>query len=134
MRSAQEGEIREVTRRWADRFNARDAAALTALYDLDAVLWGTLSPEIISTFVGVKGYFDSACTSPMALTVVFDKEVVRPCEDIMLNSGSYTFTFVRDGQQQQFPARFSMVFRKRGGQWLIVDHHSSAKPQAPKAQ
>lgn len=132
MTSAQESEIRVVTKRWADRFNARDVAALTALYDRDAVLWGTLSPEIISTPLGVKGYFDTACASPMALTVAFDSEVVRLCGDTMLNSGSYTLTFVRDGQQQNFLARFSMVFRKSGDQWLIVDHHSSAKPQAPK--
>jgi uncharacterized protein (TIGR02246 family) len=126
-------EAQTITRRWADRFNARDAAALAALYDPEAVLWGTLSSEIISTPQGVRSYFDAACASPMVLTVAFDDEMVRRCNDLILNAGSYTFAFVQDGQRQLFPARFSMALRKRDGQWLIVDHHSSAKPAPKKA-
>jgi len=129
----EKSEVQAITRRWADRFNARDAAALAALYDAEAVLWGTLSSEIISSPQGVQSYFDAACASPMALTVAFDEEIIRRCSDLVLNAGSYTFAFTQDGQRQLFPARFSMVLRKRDGQWLIVDHHSSAKPAPKKA-
>lgn len=127
-------EIASVTKAWAERFNSRDAAGLSALYDSVAVLWGTLSPTISATPRAVREYFDKACASPMVLTVTFDDQFIRSCDDTMLNSGSYTFAFVRDGKQQLFPARFSMTFRKRGNRWLIVDHHSSARPSATQSQ
>ena len=130
----EKSEVQAITRRWADRFNARDAAALAALYDSEAVLWGTLSSEIISTPQGVRSYFDAVCASPMAFTVAFDDEIVRQYGDLSLNSGNYTFAFMQEGQRQLFSARFSMVLLKRDGQWLIVDHHSSAKPAPKKAQ
>jgi hypothetical protein len=30
------------------------------------------------------------------------------------------------------PARYSFTYVKRGEAWLIVDHHSSSMPSAPK--
>jgi len=52
--------------------------------------------------------------------------------DMAINTGSYTFSQVDDGKEVLRPARFSFVYRKTGGKWLIVDHHSSAVPEAPK--
>ncbi len=98
------------------------------LYDRDAVLWGTLSPEMISTPEGIRQYFDAVCASSIALRVSFDEQLIRACGDAMLNSGCYTFAFVQDGHEQSFAARFSMTFQKQGSQWLILDHHSSARP------
>jgi hypothetical protein len=34
----------------------------------------------------------------------------------------------RDGKAVVRPARFSLVYRNRGGRWLIMDHHSSVVP------
>jgi len=127
----QAGEIELVTKTWADAFNIRDAAALASLYATDAVLWGTLSAKITSTPDGVRQYFEATCRSPMALAVVFDEQLIRACGDLMLNSGTYTFSFERDGKRQHFPARFSMAFRYDRGRWLIVDHHSSGMPTVP---
>lgn len=121
-------EVEAVTQAWATHFNNRQAASLAMLYHPNAVLWGTLSPDIISTPEGVRLYFDAVCTSPIALRVSFEDELIRSCGDAMLNSGKYTFTFVEDGSQHSFLARFSMTIRKQDGKWLIADHHSSARP------
>jgi uncharacterized protein (TIGR02246 family) len=54
--------------------------------------------------------------------------------DTAINSGIYTFTF-NDGSAVQ--ARFSYVYKyfEELGKWLIVEHHSSAMPEAaPKAE
>jgi hypothetical protein len=40
--------------------------------------------------------------------------------------------YVKDGQAQTIPARYSFVYVKQGGKWLIVDHHSSAMPAPPR--
>jgi hypothetical protein len=44
----------------------------------------------------------------------------------------YTFSYVKDGETKSLPARYSFTYVKRGEAWLIVDHHSSAMPSAPK--
>lgn len=122
--------IESVTKAWTEKFNSRDVAGICGLYDSEAVLWGTLSPTICVTPQAVRQYFDKAFASPMVLTVTFDEQHIRNCGDTMLNSGSYTLAFMRDGKHQLFPARFSMTFRNRDNRWLIVDHHSSARPSA----
>lgn len=125
--------IESVTKAWTEKFNSRDVEGLCALYDSEAVLWGTLSPTICATPQAVRQYFDKAGTSPMVLTVAFDEQYIRTCDNTMLDSGSYTFAFIRDGKQQLLQARFSMTFRKLGNRWLIVDHHSSARPSATQS-
>ena len=121
-------EIEAVTKAWANNFNNRQVASLAMLYGPTAALWGTLSPEIVSTPEGIRQYFDAVCASPMALRVSFDEQLIRTCGDAMLNTGRYTFTFVQDGREQSFAARFSMTLQKQDNQWLILDHHSSARP------
>jgi hypothetical protein len=49
-----------------------------------------------------------------------------------VNTGYYTFSYVKDGETKTFPARYSLTFVKNGERWLIVDHHSSAMPPPPK--
>ena len=45
-----------------------------------------------------------------------------------INSGNYTFSELRDGKSVLTPARFTFVFHRREGKWMIVDHHSSRMP------
>ena len=44
---------------------------------------------------------------------------VRVWGDTAANTGSYTFTDMRDGQTVRRPARFSFVFRLVNGRWVI---------------
>jgi hypothetical protein len=52
--------------------------------------------------------------------------------EMAINTGSYTFSNVRDGQPVTRPARFSFTYRQRDGRWMIVDHHSSDVPSPPR--
>jgi hypothetical protein len=45
-----------------------------------------------------------------------------------IDSGLYNFFFVREGKALLVPARYTFVYRKRDGKWLIVEHHSSRVP------
>jgi hypothetical protein len=48
-----------------------------------------------------------------------------------INTGYYTFSYVKDGESKSIPARYSLTFVNDGDKWMIVDHHSSTMPPAP---
>ena len=48
--------------------------------------------------------------------------------NVAISSGFYIRTATDNGKTVQTPARFTFVYARRGGQWLIVAHHSSALP------
>jgi len=125
-------DVAAATQAWADAFNKCDPARIAALYEEEPVLWGTVSPGIITNAQGVRQYFDRVCSSPTPPKVAFTEQIIQIRGDAAVNSGSYTFTVMRDGKPTPFPARYSMTFRRSGTQWLIVSHHSSAKPAPPK--
>jgi hypothetical protein len=124
-------QIGSATQVWSDVLNKCDPGRIAALYDPQAILWGTVSPTI-SSGPGIRQYFDRVCGSPTPPKVAFTEQFVRVYGDTAVNSGSYTFTIVRDGKPTPLPGRYSMTFRKSGDQWLIVDHHSSLRPAPPK--
>jgi uncharacterized protein (TIGR02246 family) len=112
---------------WRAAYDSRDPARITALYDSDAVLWGTTAKTMASSPAAIAEYFKDAAARPNA-RVSFGEQNVRVYGDVAVNTGYYTFSGLRDGQPTQRPARYTLVFRKREGEWLIVDHHSSYVP------
>jgi hypothetical protein len=66
------------------------------------------------------------------LKVAFGNQLISVYGGAAVNTGYYTFSFVKDGETKSFPARYSFTYVKRGDDWLIVDHHSSAMPSPPK--
>ena len=117
---------------WSEAFNKCDAAAVARLYAADAALWGTVSQTIISTPEGIRQYFDRVCQAPTPPKVAFGEQLIRVHGDAATNSGSYTFTVMRDGKPMPLAARYTLAYRKAGDRWLIVDHHSSLRPPPPK--
>jgi hypothetical protein len=60
--------------------------------------------------------------------VAFGDQLVRVYGNTAINTGYYTFSYVKDGETRRIPARYSFTYVKNGERWLIVDHHSSAMP------
>ena len=125
-------QVASVTQAWAEAMTSHDAERVLALYDSDAVLWGTRSPTLRGTPATVREYFNILRTVPPSYKAVLGEQRIRIYGDTAINTGTYTFSEVRDGKEIVRPARFSFVFRNRDGRWLIVDHHSSAVPSTPK--
>ena len=121
-------DVAAATQAWVDGMNHHDVAAVLALYDPQAVLWGTRSPTLRDNPTAVRDYFKILDTVPPSYKVVVDQQRIRVYGDVAINTGAYTFSEMRDDKPLVRPARFSFVFRKRDGRWLIVDHHSSAVP------
>src|SRR5215467_2842331 len=125
-------DVAAATQAWADAMTGHDVERVLALYDSDAVLWGTRSPALRDTPAALREYFNILRTVPPSYKAVLGEQRVRIYGDLAINTGTYTFSEVRDGKEIARPARFSFVYRKRDGRWLIVDHHSSAVPEPPK--
>ena len=116
------------TEDWRTAYDSRHPQRITALYAADAALWGTTLKALATTPAAVAEYFKDAPARPDA-RVVFGEQNIRVYGDLAANSGTDTFTGVRDGKPVSLPARFSMTFRRQEGKWLIIDHHSSWMPQ-----
>jgi uncharacterized protein (TIGR02246 family) len=113
---------------WAETFAAESPDRILALYDREAVLWGTLSPTRRDNPDAIRDYFVKAFPALPERKVVFKDPLVRVYDDVAINTGYYTFSWVKDGQPKSLPARYSFTYLKRDGRWTVVDHHSSAMP------
>jgi hypothetical protein len=96
--------------------------------DPEAVLWGTRSASLRDTPATVRDYFKILQSVPPSYRVALGEQRIRIYGDLAINTGTYTFSGDRDGKPTMRPARFSFVYRNRGGRWLIVDQRSSAVP------
>jgi uncharacterized protein (TIGR02246 family) len=117
---------------WARALGEDDPDKVLPLYSGDAVLWGTLSPTLRADRAALRDYFVTAFKVLPGLKVVFGDQSIRVYGGTAVNTGYYTFSYVKGGETKSLPARYSFAYVKSGENWLIVDHHSSAMPPAPK--
>lgn len=122
-----EDDVRAATARWIDAFNRKDAKGLVALYAPDAVFFGTTSPVLRDSPELVWGYFQGLPRLADSVMSVGDARV-QVLGDTAVHTGFYTRSQVRDGKTVENRARFTFVYARRGGEWRIVTHHSSAAP------
>jgi uncharacterized protein (TIGR02246 family) len=125
-------EVAEATQTWAQALGEDDPDKVLPLYAEDAVLWGTLSPTVRADRAALRDYFVTAFRVLPGLKVAFGDQLIRVYGNTAVNTGYYTFSYIKDGETKSLPARYSFTFVKNGERWLIVDHHSSAMPTPPK--
>jgi uncharacterized protein (TIGR02246 family) len=125
-------EVAQTTMAWGRALGEDDPDKVLPLYSEDAVLWGTLSPTVRADRAALRDYFVTAFKVLPSLKVTFGDQLIRVYDGTAVNTGYYTFSYVKDGETKSLPARYSFTYVKRGDAWLIVDHHSSAMPSAPK--
>jgi uncharacterized protein (TIGR02246 family) len=121
-------EVAAATAKWGEVFVDDNPDALLALYAPDAVLWGTLSPTIRQGPAALREYFVAAYKALPGHKVSFGEQLIRVYGNTAINSGYYTFSYVKDGETRTIPARYTLVFVKGDKGWLIADHHSSTMP------
>ena len=125
-------DVAAATLKWAQALGEDDPDKVLSFYSDDAVLWGTLSPTVRADRAALRDYFVTAFKVLPGLKVAFGDQLIRVYDSTAVNTGYYTFSFVKDGETKSLPARYSFTYVKRGDDWLIVDHHSSAMPSPPK--
>src|SRR5256885_12164662 len=117
---------------WARALGENDPDKVLPLYANDDVLWATISPTVRADRAALRDYFLTAFKALPGLKVAFGDQLVRVYGTTAVNTGYYTFSYVQNGEAKTLPARYSFTYVQSGDRWLIVDHHSSAMPPAPK--
>jgi len=112
--------------RWATAFNSNDVQALVNLYAPDAVLLGTTGFSLVEGQAAIRDYFSRLATSGDKVAIG-EQKVALLDDNVAYVTGIYEFTASRGGETRKAPAGFTMVLIKRGGDWLIVHHHSSRR-------
>lgn len=125
-------DVGAATMKWAQTLGENDPDKVVALYASDGVLWGTLSQTVRADRAALRDYFVTAFRVLPKLKVSFGQQLIRVYGQTAVNTGDYTFSYLKDGETKTWPARYSFTLVKDGETWMIVDHHSSAMPAPPR--
>lgn len=109
---------------WNAALQSGDPKNVVALYEPDAILLPTVSNRVRHNHQEIEDYFVHFLSKGPEGKI--DESNVRQFDELAINSGIYTFTF-KDGSVVQ--ARYTFVYRKNGGVWKILEHHSSKMPE-----
>ena len=110
---------------WNDAIQTGDPDKVTAMYAEDAVLLPTVSNQVRHNHSEIRDYFVSfLAKSPSG--EINESNPRQLTDDLVSNTGVYTFTF---GDGAQVMARYSYLYKFIGGEWKILEHHSSMMPE-----
>jgi uncharacterized protein (TIGR02246 family) len=123
-------EIAGLFDRWNNALQTGNAQTVTDLYAPNAVLQPTVSNQIRITPAQIKDYFEHfLLIKPVGK--IDQREIRQLGDHAAMDSGVYTFTLTKkDGKTEQVQARYTFVYEKIAGEWKILNHHSSAMPEA----
>ncbi|MBC2659882.1 SgcJ/EcaC family oxidoreductase [Pseudomonas sp. MSSRFD41] len=125
----QDREIAGLFDRWNSALQTGNPQAVVSLYAPDAVLQPTVSNQVRSTHAQIQDYFEHFMSSRPVGQINY-REIRRLGPDAAMDSGVYTFTLTAaDGKKHQLQARYTFLYERLGGEWKILNHHSSAMPQ-----
>jgi uncharacterized protein (TIGR02246 family) len=128
-----EDEVHARFERWIATFNTHDVDRVSQLYDQNARLFSTGGSEkpidgreaIHNYFIHFIPFFKHGDT------VTFDHDdSVKVVSDIGVETGYYHFD-IRDADGKNvdtWVSRYTFIFAKKDGNWMIVHHHSSRVP------
>jgi uncharacterized protein (TIGR02246 family) len=118
---------------WNDTLRNGGPHDMALLYAEDGVLLPTVSNQVRSNRVEVADYFEHFLQlHPRG--VINEQHIDVLDANTAVNSGVYTFDVVKEGQPTFVVARYSFLYEKVGGKWLIKSHHSSAMPESITAR
>ncbi|MCC2274782.1 SgcJ/EcaC family oxidoreductase [Streptomyces sp. ET3-23] len=122
------GRIKALFDRWNAALATGDANRVADLYAPDAVLLPTVSSQIRTTRAARVDYFKHFLESK-PVGRIQERHIKILSRDAAVDSGLYEFTLTnKDGSKSKVDARYTFVYERCRGKWLIINHHSSAVP------
>ncbi|MFJ6676688.1 SgcJ/EcaC family oxidoreductase [Actinosynnema sp. NPDC091369] len=112
---------------WNRALATGDPEHVADLYAPEAVLLPTLSDNVRSDRAEIVDDFEHfLAKKPSGEVLESHVAVLGP--DTAIDAGVYRFTLAADGTAVE--ARYTFAYERVDGRWLIVNHHSSAMPEA----
>ncbi|MEH0545790.1 SgcJ/EcaC family oxidoreductase [Streptomyces sp. B21-105] len=116
---------------WNAALQTHDPDVVADRYAKDAVLLPTLSNKVRTDRAGIVDYMEHFLEKkPVGKKVETHINILD--SNSAVDSGVYRFTLTdpATGKKSVVEARYTYEYEKRGGKWLIVNHHSSAMPES----
>jgi uncharacterized protein (TIGR02246 family) len=113
---------------WNAALATGDPQKVADRYAPNAVLLPTVSNKVRSNRAEIVDYFEHFLQNKPSGTIL-DSHVAVLNADDAIDAGTYRFALTRDGKPATVDARYTFVYEKIDGKWLIVNHHSSAMPE-----
>lgn len=113
---------------WNAALATGDPEKVADRYAPNAVLLPTVSNQVRSTRAEIVDYFVKFLQSKPSGTIL-DSHIAVLNADDAIDAGTYRFALTQDGKPTTVDARYTFVYEKIDGKWLIVNHHSSAMPE-----
>ncbi|MGW4207767.1 SgcJ/EcaC family oxidoreductase [Lentzea sp. NPDC004789] len=123
-----EEQIKALFADWNAALATGDPQKVADRYAPNAVLLPTVSNKVRSSRAEIVDYFEHFLQNKPSGTIL-DSHVAVLNADDAIDAGTYRFALTKDGKPATVDARYTFVYEKIGGKWLIVNHHSSAMPE-----
>ncbi len=128
----QQQEAAKLFDRWNASLQTGNPDEVVKNYAPDAVLLPTVSNKVRRNHAEIRDYFVNFLKLKPQGTI--NERNVHYYGNVMVDSGIYTFTILKDNKPTEVRARYTFVYRKVGDEWLISEHHSSAMPEHPEQE
>ncbi|WP_433797193.1 SgcJ/EcaC family oxidoreductase [Actinoplanes sp. CA-252034] len=123
-----EQQIRALFTQWNRSLATLDAQRVADRYAPGGVLVPTVSNQVRTSRAEIVDYFQHFLQNrPQAVVTASHVTVLDPTTAV--DTGTYRFTLRSDSGTRIVDARYTFVYERIGGKWLIVNHHSSAMPE-----
>jgi uncharacterized protein (TIGR02246 family) len=113
---------------WNAALATGDPQKVADRYAPNAVLLPTVSNNVRSSRAEIVDYFEHFLKNKPSGTILESHIAVLNADDA-IDAGTYRFALTQDGKPTTVDARYTFVYEKIDGKWLIVNHHSSAMPE-----
>ncbi|MEV8431516.1 SgcJ/EcaC family oxidoreductase [Streptomyces sp. HUAS 31] len=123
-------EIAGLFDQWNRALATGDPEQVADLYAKDAVLLPTVSNKVRVDRAGIVDYFEHfLANKPVGTKIETHVNVLD--RDSAIDTGVYEFALTdpATGEKSTVEARYTYAYEKRGGEWFIVNHHSSKMPE-----
>ncbi len=122
-----ENAVLEALQKWISTINSRQPSAVSRLYSEDAVFLPTLSHYRILGSMNRTTYFARLLGKSGFRVDILELDL-QMLGEVGVCSGIYDFDYAFRGDDTRLEARFSMIFQRINGVYLIINHHSSLLP------
>lgn len=129
----EQAEIAALFDKWNETLQTGGPYDMAMLYAEDGVLLPTVSNQPRNNRPEIADYFEHFQQKKPRGTI--NEQYIDVLDgNTAINQGIYTFDMLKDGEPTFVVARYSYVYEKVGGKWLIKSHHSSAMPETVESR